>query len=75
MFKAFGDTFGQTLAFELDIYQESSATKPHLQSLLEGTILDYLCRLQDYTCLTKVSELYSKIPPEYWINPNTNTNP
>jgi hypothetical protein len=59
------------LLFDLDIYQETDGSnRPHLTSLLEATAVEFLCRLQEENCLNKISDLYHKIPQEYFANPN-----
>jgi hypothetical protein len=66
----FGESIAEALIFELDIFQETNVTKSHLTSLLEATAVEFLCRLQDEFCLNKISELYSKIPEDFFENPN-----
>lgn len=59
----------------LDLYQESTEPKDHLQSLLESTATAFLCRLQDTDCLSNIKRLYQKIPVEYFNNPLDVANP
>ena len=38
--------------------------------MLKAALVDFLCRIQDEQCLTKSTQLFRKIPPEYFISPN-----
>lgn len=49
--------------------------KPHLQSLLEANAFEFLCRLQEFKCLNRSSELFKKLPPLYFLEPNNVDNP
>ena len=75
MLQIFGESIVESLQFDYDLYQESTATKPHLQYLLESSAVEFLCRLQEEFCLNKATELFSKIPQEYFDSPNTINNP
>ena len=60
---------------DLDLYQQSSGEKPHLDELLESTATSFLCRLQDSDCLSKVKNLYSTVPSGYFDAPDDIKNP
>ena len=54
---------------------ESNEPKDHLKSLLETYTVEFLCRFQDVACLKNMTSLYSKIPSQYFENPNNVSNP
>jgi hypothetical protein len=38
--------------------------------MLKSLLVDFLCRIQDEQCLTKSTQLFRTIPPEYFLSPN-----
>ena len=45
-------------------------TGTHAQILLKTALVEFLCRLQDEECLLKATELFQKIPHEYFSSPD-----
>lgn len=60
---------GLTSGWDLD--QELNSPSDHLKSLLKTYTVEFLCRMQDQNCLLNMTNLYTKIPEEYFYNPNT----
>ena len=45
-------------------------TGTHSDIILKAQLVDFLCRIQDEQCLTKATQLFRTIPPEYFISPD-----
>ena len=65
--KDFGTALARSLADRLDIW---NITGSHVEKLFKNNIIDFLCRLQDESCLRKSTELFLGLDPLYFTDVN-----
>ena len=63
----FGIDIVRSLITRMNLWEDSGT---HLERLLKISMINFMCRLQDESCLNNATDKFEKINSDYFLNPN-----